>query len=280
MAITHLFYPSVAALRASVEAPFEHHANKALVDKHLTDSRTREDWHGIAGGAPAVLRCLTDGYADGERDMRAFHASIAVKLPRAIGINRTRVNGAMGDELDIHAVNRGTVDRAWSSSQRRLRKGNSALRLVIDICANGSTEASALRWCGIAGLSLAEVMSKAGYSVEIVAAMGVNEHACRHQMTMSTVVKARNATPDYGLLAATVCLPGFFRTLGFASIVRAADDVGSVCYSGLGNYLDVSGVLPVPERVTQIIVPGSIRTEKTATEWVNDTVRLLQGATS
>lgn len=274
-----LSYPSVSALRHMAQhEPFKLPENGALVQKYLTGDKERS-WYGMDGGAPAVLRAQVDGYPEGERTIRAFHDEIAASLPRALGHHRTKKRAAFGDELDVHAMNRGQFDRAWTSSSRTIRAGSGVLRLVIDICANAAVDAAALQWRGIAGLSLAEVMGKAGYSVEIVAAWGAKLWGGRNQLMVgSVVVKPRSTQADFGLLAATVALPGFFRTLGFASLVRACDDMGKIADSSLGTYADVSGLLPVPDKVTQIIVPGEVISKEKAVDWVKQTVALLQGA--
>jgi hypothetical protein len=278
--IIHNSYPSVTALRASAQVQgWKKEGNKWYAHKYLTQDRGQ--WLGIDGGAPAALAALVDGYPHGEQMVREFHDNIAASLPRAVGVQRRRLRGAMGDELDIHAVNRGNVDRAWSTSSRALRRGSSILRLVVDICANGDTSASSMQWRGVAGLALSEVMSKAGYSVEIVAAFAVSGYLASNRqgnMTCAVVVKPRGVQADLGLLAATVALPAFFRTLGFCAIVRCADDQGKIVSAGLGHYLDVAGVLPVPDKVTQLMVPQSITSRESAVQWVRESVALLQGS--
>jgi len=272
-----MHYPTVFALRSESERPMVRQCNEARRVKYLTS--TNDAWLGIAGGAAAAIRALTDGYPQGERAVREFHDKIKADLPRAEGHHRAKRRGNFGDELDIHTVNRGACDRAWTSSTRAIRKGTGILQLVVDIGANGSTSPDELRWRGIAGLSLSEVMSRAGYSVEMVAAFAV-QNICdfkNRRMMFSCIVKPRGSQPDYGLLAATVALPAFFRVLGFSSIIRAADQQCVNVGDGLGNYLDVSGVLPVADKVSQLFVPQSVVNERTATEWVKQTVALLQG---
>lgn len=279
--IIHNSYPSVSSLRAAAQIQgWKNEVNSRYASKFLTQDRDK--WLGIEGGAPAALAALVDGYPRGEQMVREFHDKIAASIPRAVGVQRRRIRGAMGDELDIHAVNRGNVDRAWSTASRVLRRSSSILRLVVDICANHDTSASSMQWRGVAGLALSEVMSKAGYSVEIVAAFAVNRYLAPsrqdNKMTCTVVVKPRGVQADLGLLAATVALPAFFRTLGFCAIVRCADDQGKIVSERLGHYLDVSGVLPVPDKVTQLMVPQSITSHDSAVQWVRESVTLLQGS--
>lgn len=272
----HVSYPSVASLFDMIEQPCKNAKNGALMETHAKTRERDQSWYGDGlTTAAQTLAAIREGYPQGEEQVRAFHDKIAATLPRAIGHHRTLVRGDMGDHLDIHAVNRGQIDRAWTSSKRRLKKGSGILRLCIDLCADGSTSAKDMQWRGVAGIALAEIMGKAGYSVEIVGCFAIKETPAN--MTISVTLKPRTSQADFGLLAATACLPGFFRTLGFAAIIRENDNQKRRTASGLGYYVDVSGLLPVPERVTQLFVPGTIHNETVATEWVNQTIKLLQG---
>jgi hypothetical protein len=274
----HNHYANVAELRHEAEQPMKSAYNENRRVKYMTSNNA--SWLGIEGAAPAALAALTQGYPEGERAVMKFHEQIKADLPRAEGHHRAKRRGSFGDELDVHAVNRGQLDKAWTSSTRAIRKGTGILRLVVDVGANGHTSADELRWRGIAGLSLAEVMGRAGYSVELVAAFAVRDICCapaNSRMMFSCVVKPRGSQPDYGLLAATVALPAFFRVLGFTSIIRACDRQGVTVDDGLGHYLDIAGVLPVPDKVSQLCVPQDIVDERTASEWVKLTVKLLQG---
>jgi hypothetical protein len=275
-----LHYGSVAEMKEAAMSPYKVEGNNAYALSILS-KEGRADWFGMEGGAFAVLRALTDGYPMGEAIIRGFHSRIAAALPRAEGHHRSRTRGPMGDELDVHAMMRGNFDRAWSRSTRKVKRGSGILRLVVDIGGNASTSADRLRWRGIAGLALAEVMSRAGYSVEIVAAFGVSGFTygdeANNRAVVSCTVKPRSSSADYGLLAASVALPGFFRTLGFCSIIRAGDDQNVEVERCLGQYLDVTGVMPVPDRVAQLFVPQSVHSDETAVEFVKQSIQLLQG---
>ena len=273
-----IHYASVADMVGEMDTDYKSDHNAEIAER----SNIMGDyaWHGINGGFNAVKRAILEGFPDGERTVSAFRDKLHDKLPRALGHARTKVRKDLGDELDYHAMLKGNTDRAWTASTRQIKRGSGVLRIVVDIGANAHTSADKLRWRGVAGAALCETMRKAGYSLEIVAAFAIEnaDAGCTMNQAISVTIKPRNAPLDNGLLAATVCLPGFFRTVGFCAIVRACDNAGKLVASGLGRYLDVSGVLPVPDKVTQIFVPGDVASEEAALEWVKDTVTLLQGA--
>ena len=276
LALVH--YDSIAEMVAEIDKPYASERN----GKIAAEFKERNDyrWHGIEGGLAAVKRAIVEGFPEGERTVSEFRDKLHDKLPRALGHARAKVRRDMGDELDYHAMLKGNNDRAWTASARQIRRGSGVLRIVVDIGANAHTSASALRWRGVAGAALCETMRKAGYSLEIVAGYGVKDVGVGDTMSLgvSVVIKPRNSPIDNGLLAATICLPGFFRTVGFSAIVRAVDNADKECDSDLGRYLDISGILPVPDKVAQIFVPKNVASEEDALKWVKDTVTLLQGA--
>lgn len=248
--------------------------------KQTTEGNEGVNWYGIEGGAKAVLSMVDTGYPEGAAMVAHFHDTLKGSVSRAEGIKRRIVRGPMGDSLDIHSVNRGALDRAWTSTRRSVRKGSGIVRVTVDVCGDSSASVEMLRWRGVAALALCEILTSAGYSVEIVAALGVKNY-CKSDnhvtMAATIMVKPRNVRPDYDMVAATVCLPGFFRTIGFNAVVQAADVNGKGVYSGLGEYEDVSKILPIPEKVTQFMVNASVINHESATDFCNSAIKVLQG---
>ena len=271
-------YASVSELREAVSAGMLIDNNEHNRNRHMQRGCSKS-WHGIEGGAAAVKLAMINGYQEGEAMIKTFHDAMAVKLPRAVGIARKRVRSDQGDELDIHAVNRGDLSRSWESCKRQLKTGNGALRLCIDIGGNAAQNATALAWRGVAGICLSEIMRKAGYNIEVVACCAVSDFL-RHGKSngvVSVTVKARNATTDIAQLAATVALTGFFRVYMFSALIKLAEDAGKEADSSLGHYLESSGVMPAAPSVTQLFVAGSVMNEASAIKWVKEALFLLQG---
>jgi hypothetical protein len=277
--IKHIEYDSIADLRAMIDQPWRLTSNQSEVREHILSTGSRPTWHGMAGGAPACIKALTEGYPDGEARIDKMREEVMARLPKAVGIGRKLVRGDQGDSLDIHAVNRGDLSRAWTSRKRLIKVGKTTLRLCCDIGGNCGVNAERMAWRGVATIALSEIMQKAGYTCEIVAAFGVKGHIERRResnATVSVVVKSKGVSADRGLIAASLCLSGFFRNLGFDAICRAADDEGKEVAGGLGHSIQVEGVLPYPVNMTQIIVPSTIGTEDEAREWVKSTITMLQ----
>jgi hypothetical protein len=278
--LVHDHYPSVSSMfdLLAENREWKYSGNRALLAGHKGRDRGI-GWHGIEGGAVGVINAVERGYPAGAQKVAIMRDSIAASLPRAVGVNRVRVRGTFGDDLDIHAINRGDFGTAWSTAKRRVKVGTSIVRIVIDICGSGTVSADVLAWRGVAGLSLAQIMQPAGYSVEIVGAMGTTRPGDdMGNLAITTLLKAHGASADIDLLAATTCLAGFFRLFGFAAIIAACDKQGKEANSGLGQYLDPSGVLPAPINTTQLFVQRSVIDEESALAWVRQGVALLQGA--
>ena len=250
---------------------------------HYFRNRIAPDWFGIAS-TEAVIEAVNKSYAEGAEKIRALHDSVSVKLPRAVWSGRKRVRGDDGDDLNIEAVHRGELDRAWTKSVRRVKHGASAITLYVDIGANYMTRSDELQWRGLAGVALARIMEAAGYSVEIVAGFHIAKYAVVRgcpPAIISVRVKPRNARADDATLASTVALPGFFRTYGFFGIIAAADYLESVADDNLGSVAPLAnpGMVKTDSRTMPVIMPANIGNESTAVDWIKETVELLQHST-
>lgn len=269
-------FASIGAMEDYADRKCNLKSNKEMHNDNDADKRGM-DWFGYADRDLAVA-ALTGGDLERAETIQRFAESLAVKLPRAQNHKRVRIRSDQGGELDIHAVYRGDLARAWTKTTREVRRGTGIVRLVVDICANCQCYHDSLKWRGIAGLALCEIIGTAGYSIELVAAFGVNDMAPNTDMCVSVAIKPRNVMLNLPRLAAAIGTPALFRTLGFQAIVQAADEVGQRVNGGLGHYRDVSEVLPVPQTVTQIMVPGNVVDEDSAINWVKQALTLLQGA--
>ena len=235
--------------------------------------------YGFRGNMETINGFIMNGFPQGLSDIETMYDRVFTRLPKAIGVGRSLRRGDNGDTLDIHAVNRGAVDRAWSKSVRTVKKAPLPIQLIVDIGGNCDVSANQLRYRGVAASALAQIMVTAGYSVEIVAAFATTRTMANNNtpIVISTTIKPRGGRVDKNLLSSTVCLPGFFRTYGFVSLVRACDNVGATTVSSLGQALPVQGIYPSNSALTQLVIPMAVRDEETATNWVKNTITLLQG---
>jgi hypothetical protein len=168
-----LHFDSVADCVDDSRKPFVLKHNAKVCHERVAARREEPtSWYGIDGGPDDITRMVeTTGYSEGGSLISTMCDSIVDSLPPALGVRRKKRRSDAGDEYDIHAAMLGAHDRAWTRSHRELRRGAGIARVVVDICANATTSAESLRWRGVAGIALCTMLRKAGYSVEVLAAL-------------------------------------------------------------------------------------------------------------
>lgn len=93
----------------------------------------------------------------------------ALKMPGADGQRKKRVRGAFGDELDIHQVNNGAIDRAWTKRRRTKVKNIPTYCLLMQTDFNGSFDSGRYAHIGPSlAYALLELGRKAGHNVSLV----------------------------------------------------------------------------------------------------------------
>jgi hypothetical protein len=266
-------YKSVDELKQLINYSWTKEANNSKAKLMLNKTATTKT-HGM-DSAQSCIDALSKGYPAGLKQVHDTLSNLS-NLPRAIGIARTLTRGAMGDELDIHAVNRGAISTAWTSRKRLIRKTTANIRIVVDICGNAGVSSERLLWRGVAGLALSNILSKAKYKTEIVAAIAVSSHYDTSKTDcIGITVKPFGVKADEGLLSATLCLSGFFRTLGLLAIIKQADDAGYVVDDGIGHSVSAEHFYPTSKATYQIVIPSFIDSKASCQQWLTATIKLI-----
>jgi hypothetical protein len=159
-----------------------------------------------------------------------------------------------------------------------VKRGASCVSIVADVGGSRSHDASGLLWRGVAAVAVHSILERAGYTTEITAAMSITKftRGGRDDCLVEIIVKPQHTRVDVPLLAATLTLAGFFRVVGFAAITRAADNVKKAVDSELGYPQEVLGIYPYPCDKQVLVVPSKVDSRRTATEWVNATIEMMQ----
>jgi hypothetical protein len=153
------------------------------------------------------------GWPEGAERVRSMMDE--VDAPPPVSLRRKTQRADQGDELDIHEVYRGGLDRAWTRRRRQRSRARMSVRLVAQIGGHRHTTHEEMFWRGAAVLKLAELLEESSYRVEMV---GVNQHLIDgHDVSSycSFVVKDAGAPLDVEQVAGVLCNAGFFRTYGF-----------------------------------------------------------------
>lgn len=188
---------------------------------HLKDHKGRDnlEWLGLKDEIRAketshecITRLIRDGWAKGVELMAEVEKSISLPPPKAIRRVQRWLNS--GDELDMQKVWNGDIDTAWRGTQRDFRSGPQRVRLLIDCIESGGEDEKVMRWRGVAALKLADMLTEAGYSVQVESVMSTKDWLKgEHKFVCRVVVKDYTQPADLQTLAATTAMPAFFRSL-------------------------------------------------------------------
>lgn len=145
-----------------------------------------------------------------------------------------------GDELDIHQVYQGNLERAWRTTERVTQdQKHNLVTLLVDIGGNWGESADKSLWrAAVVSLAVDE-LQKAGKTVQVVVGDcgdGSYRKCPYRYLNLSINVKRYNEYLSLPRLA-SMCNLGFFRVFGFACIaVHPRYEVAS----GLGSHVSFS----------------------------------------
>jgi hypothetical protein len=216
MATHTVIYDSIAAALAA--RPTEQ--NRDIVEGSYAKHRGETSWFGPeCNSAEDALALFARGWSDGVARLSELRADSTFR-PRSI--RRRRVWCDQGDAVDIHRVYAGRLDQAWQRATRQTRAGSPRVSIVASLSISAGQTTSDLFWRGAAVCRLSDVLSEAGYSVEIIglkanARLGEDGGHGVHAIPL----KASEQPLDLANIAAALCHSGFGR---------------SACYNMLGTY--------------------------------------------
>lgn len=257
--------------------------NQRFGGRYLSDAETgrypASDNHADWLGAPSLKELtnrLTNGWSDGvDRLMK-----LAVAELEMTSIRRRRVRGDQGDEIDMQAVWRGDLSRAWTRTRRQQRTGGTRnVTLICDVAGNCGMGADVMFWRGAAVLRVAEALTEAGYNVGIYAGAATKNIDAKGKCNACQLVeiKATDAPLDLSSLAALTCMPGYFRTSLFAGIVAAADHFGEEADYSLGR-MDEDGLKRGAKKLgmDNVFIQPAVNSQQAAKEWIDQIVAAIQ----
>ncbi|APD20342.1 hypothetical protein AM24_151 [Acinetobacter phage AM24] len=213
-----------------VDIPFKH--NKGQVSEYRGGHHST-DWTGFSD-----QRHFEQTMLHGDKIKAIEIEEIQAPEVKVESRKRKRHKGPIGDTLDIHAVYRGELDRAWTYTKRDMHDGGMKnITLLINIGDNCGISSQALGWRGAVALKVCDVMTEAGYNVRIIANQ-MTENVTRDDDGYGyncTTVKDFDEYLDVPKLAAIFCRAGFFRSVIFTTIVYEAELLGKRVDYGLGR---------------------------------------------
>lgn len=272
--LTTILWDSVNEPEALLKGEWKVEANKTEATEKWT-RKSERSWLGVSS-VSELRSVLKNGYPAGVAKLEQITVG---ELPAPQDIRRRRVRSDQGDELDMQAVYRGDLSRAWSRTKRQSRNSVRSVSIVIDLCGNASVTSDQLFWRGAAGLRLANELTNAGYSVAVYGAAGAVriDSTGDHRLAQFVEIKAEDSPLDMDRLASLTCLAGFFRTSLFTGIIWAADKVGKRVDYGLGqstNEALAEGIkaLPIPQ---DAIIQPQVKNKAQAEAWLKSVLEQI-----
>lgn len=273
--LTAILYDSVTEPGSAVN--FDHSHNRQMRDDCLqaTDvSIELSRWLGADS-----LRQLNDRLRRGWGDGADRLTEIAAKEIQPTNIRRRRTRGDQGDELDIQAVYRGDLSRAWTRTQREARTATRSIAIVCNLSCHYKQKAADLFWRGAAALKLTEALTQAGYNVALYGATGSqNIVSSGRRLGQFIEIKAEDAPLDVSALAAIVAMPGFKRTRFHAGTCEEADRLNASVSHSLGQpsteaVIKAAALLPIP---TTAFIQPEVNSKQEAQDWIDDTLMRIE----
>lgn len=231
-------------------------------------------------GAPSVAvlkERLTQGWPEGANKLQ----QIATRDINPMSIRRRRTRGDQGDEVDMQAVWRGDLSRAWTRTRRMTRAGtNRTVTLVCMLSDSCGVSADTLFWRGASVLKLADSLTASGYNVAILGCV-TSSNAAEGSKTVNTAqfveIKATDSPLDLSALAALTAMPGWFRTQGFSGIAAACHLADADSDSCLGfpenhkaqQYASMLGI-------ESVIVQPNVNSKADAERWIDEVLDQIE----
>lgn len=204
-------------------------ALNARNDRQLNDS-DHTHWYGCTG-KDALVR-LKQGWPEGAEEMRRNLRYLEVPIiPR-----RRRMRFGWDGEVDVERV----LFNEPEPFRQHAKVMAPVVRLTVDVGANGGTSGDSLKWRGTTALAIADSLTQAGFSVEIVIMERANYmwHHPGPQGDTYTILKLKDAQAPLNLniLSGAIMTAAAFRITMWRSWYRAPWTL----QSGHGHWIPMS----------------------------------------
>lgn len=201
---------------AGLDLPPVGSGNTALNEHNNRLLNTEESyWYGCPG--KVAMRRLKEGWPEGAQEMRENLRYLEVPaIPR-----RRRARFGWDGEVDVERV----LFNEPEPFRQHAKIMAPVVRLTVDVGANGGTGGDSLKWRGTTALAIADALTQAGFSVEIVVMERAQFmwHKGGPQGDTYTILKLKDAQAPLNLplLAGAIMGGAVFRITMWRSWYRA-----------------------------------------------------------
>ena len=263
--LNSIYYNSLYDFQTSDRCE-ENYSNKVGGQKYL-DRDAGEDWYGhneYGNGSAVIKRALLGDkrmydnlqvkVSELDKELGTFTAKGVMQ--KVVKSRRVTVHGKFGDEIDIHKINSGKLDTAWSSKKRETFDGQHKLvTLFIDLSHNSNVNCKDTLWTTAVTVKLLADLEREGKSVKIIvggtAQNVLKEDSIKH-VGIGITVKEYNERLAPERLAAMSHL-GFYRSWGFTAY---HDHNFGTTQSAIGSALSYMNQKELPLNIQEEIEKG------------------------
>jgi hypothetical protein len=276
-------FDSVDAMLDYAKRPLPKGANSSAVQSWTTrmvDARYEYDWYGMTKNdtrCPVVYASdmLRTGWNEGVERMESAMTELA-EVPASRSVRRRACWSDAGDSIDMQRVYSGQLDAAWRKCTRQSARAPKPVTIWILAGLSFADSTDAIFWRGAACATLADRLSKAGYSV------GINAYNCEKSrldnmkqgpgFDFRLTIKPHSTPLDLASMTAAIALPATIRGALYNAMIIAGQEDGFQ----IGSGIFVITKTPCPD-----VQPGDfaglekVSTKETAIEWITASIAQL-----
>lgn len=267
---------------ASLDGPATHEGNREGVESFR--KRLDHNWMGLENevlsrdepAVEAAKRLVRDGWRKGVDLMAEVSDKITAPTPKVI--RRRQAWRENGDDVEMQRVWSGNIENAWRTTVRDYRNGPQRVRVLIDAIESGGNGAEGMRWRGVAALKLADLLTEAGYSVQIESVISCKDSSnAGKTFKLRTIVKEYEAPSDLLTLAATTAMPAYFRALMHLWGLKVSPHAREMGVSYQVRTPEVSEFPDGDANAAVFLLPRTLSTAETASEAITKIINKLDG---
>jgi hypothetical protein len=275
--ITTILWDSVSEPNQIIDTPSEWSSDERRKNaQSLFTKEMGEDWTG-APTLDVLKERLVKGWPEGVAKLEQITTK---ELSSPKSVRRRRIRAEQGDEVDMQAVWRGDLGRAWTRTRRQSRVGTRSVSIIINLGAHCGVDSAKLFWRGASALKVAEQLTQAGYNVALYGAFGGQnvDLSGKQKIAQFIEIKSEDAPLDMDKLAALTAMPGFFRTSLFAGLHYATSKTGRDVAGGLGQpwhdgITKCLPTLPIPQNA---IIQEPVLSKDSAEAWIDKVLAQIE----
>lgn len=253
---------------------------KAL--NYFREERNDVDWMGLReeiNAAETAFACtarlVREGWRNGLNLLAKVQDKVTAPVPKTV--RRYQRWQAQGDDVEMQRIWSGSLDNAWRGTHRDTRHGPQRVRILIDAIESGGNEAEGMRWRGVAALKLSDLLTEAGYSVQVESVISCKDSFSARVFKLRAIVKDYEQPLDLLTLAPCTALPAFFRSLMHAwGLAVAPNNRAGVSYQ-----VRTPSAEEFPDgddNCKVFVIPGAANTAEKASEHITSIIEELDKA--